>query len=215
MKPRELIILGAGGHAREALWIARRTGQFHVIGFLDETIAPHAQVTIDELPVLPILEALYRNNLVSPKPLLVCAVGNNQLRKHWFEKFADSFDFATLIDPSAIIGSHTKIGKNCIIAPQCLLTVDIYVGDNVNLNHGCILTHDVTIKDHVFLGPGCQLSGGVSIQTGAELGTGVIVIPSKVVGAWSVVGAGTVVTRDIPPHCTAVGVPAKVIKYHK
>ncbi|MDO0962993.1 acetyltransferase, partial [Staphylococcus haemolyticus] len=56
------------------------------------------------------------------------------------------------------------------------------------------------------------LTGGVTVMEGAHLGAGTAVIPGKTVGRWSVTGAGAAVIHDIPDNCTAVGVPARMIK---
>ena len=68
------------------------------------------------------------------------------------------------------------------------------------------------IGDYAHLAPGCTLGGDVTLGEVAFLGIGARVIPGIRIGRWSVIGAGSVVTKDIPDNCTAVGVPAKVIK---
>ncbi|MDA4896599.1 acetyltransferase, partial [Streptomyces sp. MS2A] len=77
---------------------------------------------------------------------------------------------------------------------------------------GAIVEHDNRIGDYVHLSPGTVLTGGVTVMEGAHLGAGTAVIPGKTVGRWSVTGAGAAVIHDIPDNCTAVGVPARMIK---
>jgi acetyltransferase-like isoleucine patch superfamily enzyme len=60
--------------------------------------------------------------------------------------------------------------------------------------------------------PGAHISGAVHVEEGADVGTGASVIQGITVGAWSVVGAGAAVVRDVEPHTTVVGVPASVIE---
>ena len=59
------------------------------------------------------------------------------------------------------------------------------------------------------------MSGHVILGEGVKIGTSAVILPGVRVGAWSIVGAGAVVTRDIPDNVTAVGVPAKVIRRHE
>jgi acetyltransferase-like isoleucine patch superfamily enzyme len=68
------------------------------------------------------------------------------------------------------------------------------------------------MEDYCVLAPGVHVSGSSHLEEGVEIGAGSVVIPGKRIGRNSVIGAGAVVTTDIPPHSVAVGVPAKVIK---
>ncbi|MGZ9197173.1 MAG: DapH/DapD/GlmU-related protein, partial [Candidatus Deferrimicrobiaceae bacterium] len=72
--------------------------------------------------------------------------------------------------------------------------------------------HDCAIGDFVHICPGAHLGGAVVVEEGTFLGVGSSVVPGIRIGRWSVIGAGAVVTKDIPDNCTAVGVPARVIK---
>ena len=63
--------------------------------------------------------------------------------------------------------------------------------------------------------PSCNISGEVLIEEGVYCGTGVKIINQTSIGEYATIGAGAVVTKSIPRHCTAVGVPAKVIKKEK
>jgi acetyltransferase-like isoleucine patch superfamily enzyme len=89
------------------------------------------------------------------------------------------------------------------------------IEDNVILNTGCTVDHHNYIGSHAHLAPGAHLGGDVRIGEGALVGIGTTVIPGRRIGDWAVVGAGSVVTRDIPPYTTAVGIPARVIKRHE
>ena len=60
-----------------------------------------------------------------------------------------------------------------------------------------------------------NISGEVKIEEGVYVGTGVKIINRLNIGNWTIVGAGAVVSRNLPACCTAVGIPAKPIKYHK
>lgn len=68
------------------------------------------------------------------------------------------------------------------------------------------------LEDFAILSPGVHISGYVTLGEGCYIGTGANIIDRKTIGAWSVVGAGSVVINDVPPYSTTVGVPAKIIK---
>lgn len=208
---RDLIILGAGGYARETMALINRIHKYRIINFYDETIAEGFNITVHSIPVIKSLEK-FRKLPPSNRPALISAVGNPTLKKRWAEEFTDDFEFITVIDPDARIGPNIKIGVGSIITSGCILTVDVVIGNHVNINLNCTIGHDSVIGDFCDLAPACNISGNVTIKEGVSLGTGAIVIPKKIINAWSVVGAGAVVVSDIPEKVVAVGVPAKIIK---
>jgi acetyltransferase-like isoleucine patch superfamily enzyme len=73
------------------------------------------------------------------------------------------------------------------------------------------VSHDAVVGDFVNVNPGVVVAGNARLDTGCYIGAGATVIDRIAVGAWTVVGAGAVVVRDLPAHVTAVGVPARVI----
>jgi acetyltransferase-like isoleucine patch superfamily enzyme len=85
------------------------------------------------------------------------------------------------------------------------------IGENVILNTSCSVDHHNRVAAHSHLGPGVHTCGNVSIGEAALLGVSVSVLPGRSVGSWATVGAGGVVTRDVPEHATVAGVPARVI----
>ena len=77
---------------------------------------------------------------------------------------------------------------------------------------GCTVGHDTIIKDYAAFMPSCNVSGEVLIEEGVYCGTGVKIINQTSIGEFATIGAGAVVTTPIPGFCTAVGVPARVVK---
>ena len=105
------------------------------------------------------------------------------------------------------------IGEGTIICAHTIITVNISIGEHVIINLDCTIGHDAIIEDYVTLYPSVNVSGFTHIGHAAELGVGMQIIQRKSIGDYSIVGAGAVVVKDIPAKCTAVGIPAKPIKF--
>ena len=118
----------------------------------------------------------------------------------------------TLIHPTVVCGRNVDFGTGSIICASNTITVDIKFGKYVTLNLDCTVGHDAIIEDYVTIAPGSHISGNVHISQGADVGTGSSIIQGMRVGAWSVLGAGAVVSKDIPDNVTAVGIPARPVK---
>src|SRR5665647_2274293 len=120
----------------------------------------------------------------------------------------------TLGSTSVMRSDRIAIGEGTIICAGAILTVDITIGKHVIINLDCTVGHDALIGDFVTLYPSVNISGNTVINDEVEFGTGSQIIQGKEVGSGSIIGAGAVVVRDIPQGCTAVGLPARPIKFH-
>ena len=120
-----------------------------------------------------------------------------------------------MIHPNVLIGSdEVIIGNGCIICASNIITVNISIGNFVILNLGCTVGHDTRIGDYCSFMPSVNISGEVVIEDLVYVGTGAKIINLLSIGNSTIVGAGAVVAKSLPAHCTAVGIPAKPIKFH-
>jgi sugar O-acyltransferase (sialic acid O-acetyltransferase NeuD family) len=211
---QKILILGAGGFGREVLWIFREDNevkpQWHVLGFIDEDLSKHGNIVCD-VPVLGGFE-WFKNNDFSNLSV-ICGVGESKTKRYFKDKAYElGIPFCKLIHPGIRKSEYVEIADGTIIAAGNIITTQVKIGRHVIVNLNCTIGHDVTIEDYCTIAPGTNLSGYVTIREGAELGTGVIVLPGLTVGKWSFVGAGSVVTRDVPENVVVAGVPAKIVK---
>ncbi|MBP2017892.1 sugar O-acyltransferase (sialic acid O-acetyltransferase NeuD family) [Symbiobacterium terraclitae] len=209
---QDLVIFGAGGHARELHQLVEDVNRceptWNFLGFLDGNPALHG-THVHGFPVLGDLGWLQGR----PEVALVIGVGNPGARKRIAEEASamGHRDFATLIHPSAQVGTRVSVGAGTVICAGVVVTTDVQIGRFVILNVGSTVSHDSVLEDYATLAPGTHIPGSVRVCEGADLGTAMTVLPGRTIGPWAVVGAGAVVTEDVPAAVTVAGVPARIL----
>ena len=212
---KNLYIYGTGGFAKEVAWLVKRINennpQWNILGFIDDFKEIGTNI-YSELKVVGNSDEL----LNSDENFIVCAVGKSELRKKIVKMIQERYPnikFATLIDPSVYLDESIKIGEGSIICAGSIITVDITIGSHTIINLDSTIGHDVQIGDYVTIYPSVNVSGSTIIGNCSEIGTGTQIIQMLNIGENCIIGAGAVVVKDIPEKCTAVGCPAKPIKF--
>lgn len=211
---KNIAIFGAGGFGREVKMLIDHinavSSQWNFIGYFDDDFSN--AVLIDETYRLGGMDAL---NAIHEKLYLVLAIGNPLVKRKILHKIHNRhIHYPVLIHPNVVMGnSDVTIGDGCIICAGTILTVDIKIGKHVILNLACTVGHDTIIHDFCSFMPSVNISGEVLIEEAVYVGTGAKIINQLEIGAETVVGAGAVVSKSLPPKCTAVGVPAKPIRF--
>lgn len=210
---RDLIIYGAGGFGRETALMINQINTvspaWKVVGFCDDNLKKGA--TVCGLPVIGGISEL--NGFPGPVAVAI-AVADPALRKKIRNSIQNpGVNFPVLIHPGVLLGDLEvdDIGEGSIITAGNILTTNIQIKRFVIVNLSCTIGHDVVIHDFCSIMPGCSISGVVTLESEVQLGTGSRVLPGLKVAEKSRVGAGAVVTRNIPRDVTVVGVPAKAI----
>lgn len=210
----QILIIGAGGHGQcVADAVLRRisagSGE-ELLGFLDDVVAP-SEAYFAGVPVLG------GSKMVSgyPDARVIVAVGDNVARANLVRTVTRDRELATVIDPTAVIGSEVMIGPGSYIGPLAIIGPGCRLGRNIIVNGGGCLGHHSVVGDHAHIGPGVTTARGALIGEGAMIGAGTVIKPDTGVGAGSVVGSGSVVSRTLPAHVTAAGAPARALRRHR
>lgn len=208
---KDIVIIGAGGLGREVAWLIEDINEYekewNILGFVDDNI--------EKGTVLNGYEVLGNCSLLNSKKDIyyICAIANTKFREDIVNKIKNnrSIKAAKLIHPSAVISKESSIGRGCIICAGVIISVNSKIGEFNIIDWNSTIGHDDILKDFVTLYPSVNISGACIVNEYVEIGTGSKIIPKKIVGKNSVVGAGTVVIRDIKENVTAVGVPGRII----
>lgn len=209
---QQIVVYGSGGFAREVHQVVcdinAVSPTWDFLGFLDDNPDTHGS-RLHDYPILGDEHWLSTH----PGVLVVVGIGNTRAKRTVAGKVvAAGSGFATLIHPRAWLGQNIDVGTGTVICAGVTATCDIAIGAHVIINLDCTVGHDATIADFTTIAPSTNISGDVHVGEGCDLGTSSTVIQGVNIGEWTIVGAGTVVVRDLVANVTAVGIPAKVIK---
>lgn len=215
---REIVILGAGGGAREtALLIedinrAQTEPRWDIRGHVDAGDGKRGRLD-GRYPLLgddSWLVAQGRDVDVAigiGTPAIRCRV-HRELRGH------GHIHFPNLIHPSVIMDpGHVAIGEGNVICAGCILTTDVTIGNCNLLNRASTYGHDFVVSDYCVFNPGVVISGGVCVESGCLIGAGATILQYLTIGPDATVGAGALVNRDVETGRTVAGVPARPMQH--
>ena len=207
---KDLIILGAGGFAREVYWHAKSSIGFgdawQIKGFLDGDV----KLAAAEYALLPerVLGDVdgYK---ICDDDIFICAVGSPSARRILSDKLTKrGGHFTNLISTSAYVQPTATLGRGVIIAPYVCVGDRARLGDHVALNAQVIVGHDAFIGDGSCVMPHANIAGKCSIGSEVLIGSGAVLLPKARVGDGATVGAGSVVLKRVRAGATVFGNPA-------
>jgi sugar O-acyltransferase (sialic acid O-acetyltransferase NeuD family) len=118
----------------------------------------------------------------------------------------------SILSKKAIIDKSSEIGKGCLIMPGAVVHKKVFVGNDCYINVNAVVDHETILGKGVHVMGSAYIAGKVQIDDYASIGANATILPYCKIGKGAVVGAGSVVTKDVNPYDTVVGNPAKFLK---
>src|ERR1017187_182361 len=206
MNKPDLIIYGAGGHGRVVVDAALAAG-WTIQSWIDDH---PPSLTQWDISIVASKDVVW-GTLTSRK--FIVAIGDNRIRADVYRRLCElGLIPALVIHPSAVISHFARIGEGTMVAADVVVNPVARIGENCILNTGCSVDHDCRMGPHAHLCPGVRLAGVGGVGAGTTSGTGAVVIPSINIGEGCVIGAGAVVTTNLPPKAVAYGNPARIVR---
>ena len=200
MKKIDLILIGAGGHARSCIDIIELAGNFNIAGIVDLPEKLHQKVfgyeiiaTDDDI-----------SELVKNYDTYFISIGQIKFperRIHMFDLLKRSkVNLPSIISPHAYVSPYARIGKGTIVMHGALINAGSIVGDNCIINSKALVEHDCLIGNHCHISTGALINGGVKVGEESFIGSGTVCNEAVRIGTKALISSKSRVMKDIPDN---------------
>lgn len=192
-----LILIGAGGHARSCIEVIEQEKKYKIVGLVGlEQELGYKHLGYKVIATDNMLQGLSKDN-----PFALISVGqilSSEIRiKLYIHALNAGFKFPTIISPKAYVSPHAKIGRGSIVMHGAVINSGVIIGENCIINTNSLVEHDSKIEDHCHISTGVILNGEVLIESGSFIGSGAIVRERITIGTNSIVGMGLTVRTNL------------------
>ena len=203
------IILGSGGHSRvilENLYILKKKNiKIYDLNFSSKKNNLILKNKVSDFKKISKKEISKNNDLF-------LAIGDNDVRKKYFDKFKTKIKIPNLISKYSNISHYSKLGTANFLNHFCFIGPNSIIGNNNIINTKSLVEHDVKIGSHCHIGPSAKIGGASSIGDNVMCGIGSIIINKINICSNVTIGAGSIVTKNITEPGTYVTVRNKLRK---
>lgn len=199
---RDLIIVGAGGFGREAIWTVERINSlsqqptWNILGYADDDPKWSKGDNFEGYPILGTVETASRDY---PGASVFIALGNNAKRADMYRRLR-GHDFPALIDPKAQISPTTEFKHGAFIGAGAVIQVGTDLGKFVLIGSNAVICHDAVLGDFVNVGPGSVVAGGVKVGESVSFFANASTMPWITIGANATISCGASVKADVPAN---------------
>lgn len=193
-----IILIGAGGHARACVDVIESEGSFSICGFVGE-LGERLSSSLG-YPVVGYdsqLDDIKTRYNVSNALVAVGQIKTPNLRMSLYEKLVLSgFEMPAICSPYAYVSRHATLGSGSIVMHGAVVNAGASIGCNCIVNSMALIEHDAMIGDHCHVSTGARVNGGVSIGYGTFIGSGAVIRQGVSIGDCCVIGMGQIVINN-------------------
>ncbi|MCC6932933.1 MAG: acetyltransferase [Deltaproteobacteria bacterium] len=205
---KSLILIGDGGHCRACIDVIESQGLYNIAGIVDvsnrvgKSVLGYKIIASDEQ--LSDLARNYDNFF-----LAVGQIKTSEIRQEIIKKFSNiAISFPIIISPHATVSKHSLVGLGSIVMHRAAINANASIGDHCIINTGAIVEHDASISDFSHVSTAAVINGGVSIGRGCFIGSNVTIKEGIKISDHVIIGAGSLVIKDIIEPGIYAGSPA-------
>jgi sugar O-acyltransferase (sialic acid O-acetyltransferase NeuD family) len=202
---KNLILIGAGGHARSCIDVIEQEGEFKITGIVG--LESEIGLQVNGYEVIATDKDL--STLIGKAQFALIALGqisSPDARVNLYQRASKTgFELASVLSPSAYVSPSAQIGKGTVIMHGAIINAGVKVGSNCIINSRALLEHDTQVLDNCHISTGTILNGGVIVEEGCFIGSGTIVKEGVSIGERSVVGMGSQLRTNLSANSRFLG----------
>lgn len=200
----DIILLGLGGHAHSVVDSIEQAGKYNIIGFLDTKESQSK--CLKKYHVLDTDDALhmYFNRGIKNAFVTIGFMGHGDIRNRLYRKLKDiGYTVPNIIDKTSVVSESAELAEGIFVGKNAVINANARIGKMCIVNTCAIIEHDCVIGDFSHVAVGSVVCGGVSVGEQTLIGANATVIQEKIIGRHCIIGAGTIIRKDVE-ECSMV-----------
>ncbi len=209
---KNAVIIGAGTQGQVYASYLKEAG-VHIIGFIDDN--PELEnKDVMGIPVLGTYKDLFLDEFKQKIQDVYCPIGVNSVRVEYLSTLKkEGYGIPGFLHHTVSIAPDVTIGEAVYMLAGNIVMPHTTIGNYIMINMDSTIAHHVTLEDGVFMSSGVNIGALIHVKENAYVGMGVTAMTGiKEIGRDTLIGAGTVIIKDVPDYTTVVGNPGRVIK---
>ncbi|WP_299216970.1 NeuD/PglB/VioB family sugar acetyltransferase [uncultured Aquimarina sp.] len=209
---KNAVIIGAGTQGQVYASYLKEAG-VNIIGFIDDNPDLIGKDVIN-IPVIGMYKDLFSEEFKNKIQDVYCPIGVNAVRVSYLSTLKkEGYSIPGFLHHTVSIAPDVTIGEAVYMLAGNIVMPHTTIGNYIMINMDSTIAHHVTLEDGVFMSSGVNIGALINVRKNAYIGMGVTAMTGiKEIGKETLIGAGTVIIKDVPEYTTVVGNPARVIK---